>query len=174
MFFCQKADPKNTGEVRHPLHDLLGEGNCFAERSSLHQLFRLGKCRRRTGMDFGAFHICKPASVATMEAHRRFVNVMSAFGAPYDLHFTAPPLIKYKIDLYSLCQQKRIFKNYKIVWFCSALSNKGEHCPCWQGDFKGERRSPLPGVFRGDEFPFERKNPKKPAVSWHTIFRRKV
>ena len=30
------------------------------------------------------------------------------------------------------------------------------------------------GCSEGIVFPFDRKNPKKPAVSWHTIFRRKV
>ena len=37
--------------------------------------------------------------------------------------------------------------------FGSGLSNRGELHPGWQGDFKGEQRSPLPGMFRGDSVP---------------------
>ena len=54
--------------------------------------------------------------------------------------------------------------------FGSGLSNRGEQHPCWQGDSKGNSVLLCLGCSEGIEFPFDRKNPKKPAVSWHTTF----
>ena len=53
-------------------------------------------------------------------------------------------------------------------WFW--VSNRGEQHPCWQGDSKGNSILLCLGCSEGIEFPFDRKNPKKPAVSWHTTF----
>ena len=52
----------------------------------------------------------------------------------------------------------------------SGSSNRGEQHPCWQGDSKGNSVLLCLGCSEGIEFPFDRKNPKKPAVSWHTTF----
>ena len=54
--------------------------------------------------------------------------------------------------------------------FDSGSSNRGEQHPCWQGDSKGNSVLLCLGCSEGIEFPFDRKNPKKPAVSWHTTF----
>ncbi len=56
---------------------------------------------------------------------------------------------------------------------CSGSSNRGEQHPCWQGDSKGNSVLFCLGCPEGIVFPFDRKNPKKPAVSWHTIFMEK-
>lgn len=52
----------------------------------------------------------------------------------------------------------------------SGSSNRGEQHPCWQGDSKGNSVLLCLGCSEGIVFPFDRKNPKKPAVSWHTTF----
>lgn len=46
--------------------------------------------------------------------------------------------------------------------------------PVGKGISKGNSVLLCLGCSEGIVFPFDRKNPKKPAVSWHTIFRRKV
>ncbi len=46
--------------------------------------------------------------------------------------------------------------------------------PIGKGISKGNSVSLCLGCSEGIAFPFDRKNPKKSAVSWHTIFRRKV
>ena len=60
----------------------------------------------------------------------------------FQLHFS-----KYLIGCDVACCQR------KLLTYCSGSSNRGEQHPCWQGDFKGEQRSPLSGVFRGDRVP---------------------
>ena len=42
--------------------------------------------------------------------------------------------------------------------------------PVGKGILKGNRVLLCLGCSEGIEFPFDRKNPKKPAVSWHTTF----
>lgn len=60
----------------------------------------------------------------------------------FQLHFS-----KHLIGCDVACCQR------ELLTYCSGSSNRGEQHPCWQGDFKGEQRSPLSGVFRGDRVP---------------------
>lgn len=70
---------------------------------------------------------------------------------------------------YHLRKNDGVSQGEQSPWFW--VSNRGEQHPCWQGDSKGNSILLCLGCSEGIEFPFDRKNPKKPAVSWHTTFK---
>nr|DAV44215.1 MAG TPA: hypothetical protein [Caudoviricetes sp.] len=100
-------------------------------------------------------------------------------------------------DLHFLCElfRSRIIKFY-VIWlknvvfrlfahsfrprppfnpiFSFSLKTHSGSIPIGKGIPKGNSVLLCLGCSEGIVFPFDRKNPKKPAVSWHTIFRRKV
>jgi len=73
---------------------------------------------------------------------------------------------------YSRCMDMRVLQRGSS--FGAGVPIGASSIPIGRGISKGTSVSLCLGCSEGITFPFDRKNPKKPAVSWHTIFRRKV
>ena len=78
----------------------------------------------------------------------------------------------YEHPLISKCMDMRVLQRGSS--FGAGFPIGASSIPIGRGISKGNSVSLCLGCSEGITFPFDRKNPKKPAVSWHTIFRRKV